>query len=473
MQDIEVPSFTSDTGMLSDDGGIHEDRAREESESKAQHQQQQPMSPAKAREERKKVLKLSVRKLRAIEDPETSLCRSVLINNTMKRIQAEMRSEKAAAAAATTRQFTPAANLEDVFSPAVPVPVQPLDAASESGSSSASSDTSSSCSSSDDEEEAATAAAVPEAAPATTTAAESTSSDDEDEIMSASDMKRRAKKRAAEKAATAAAAVGCSSSATTSKSSYEEPPEKRMTMMDSVAEDLLSEVYMPPSISTPYGDTVPDADHPQVPLPLRLEPSSWQSGSWQTTDNSSDSWSTSAGSVAGGNRSWSSATATTTSSDCWMTSRTSAWSSSVAAAGPVNTSSSFDWCSDESACDPWGTAQPTTVTTTTSSNTTITTTASPNSTATSEEMVAAGSPESLTNSSDSSSADFLTASAEQAATGVTPAVGGDSCNDGDQHLSCRHQSQYNGTGSVCSPGSDLQTGVFNRMLSSLVTSLES
>ena len=44
-------------------------------------------SPAKAREERKKVLKLSVRKLRAIEDPETSLCRSVLINNTMKRIQ--------------------------------------------------------------------------------------------------------------------------------------------------------------------------------------------------------------------------------------------------------------------------------------------------------------------------------------------------------------------------------------------------
>jgi len=46
------------------------------------------------KEERKKVLKMSVRKLKQIEDPETFLCRSVLINNTMKRIQAEIREEK-------------------------------------------------------------------------------------------------------------------------------------------------------------------------------------------------------------------------------------------------------------------------------------------------------------------------------------------------------------------------------------------
>ena len=46
------------------------------------------------KEERKKVLKMSVRKLKQIEDPETFLCRSVLINNTMKRIQAEIRDEK-------------------------------------------------------------------------------------------------------------------------------------------------------------------------------------------------------------------------------------------------------------------------------------------------------------------------------------------------------------------------------------------
>ena len=46
------------------------------------------------KEERKKVLKMSVRKLKQIEDPETFLCRSVLINNTMKRIQSEIREEK-------------------------------------------------------------------------------------------------------------------------------------------------------------------------------------------------------------------------------------------------------------------------------------------------------------------------------------------------------------------------------------------
>ena len=46
------------------------------------------------REDRKRVLKLSVRKLRDIDDPESFLCRSVLINNTMKRLQQEVREEK-------------------------------------------------------------------------------------------------------------------------------------------------------------------------------------------------------------------------------------------------------------------------------------------------------------------------------------------------------------------------------------------
>ena len=40
------------------------------------------------REERKKILKMCVKKLRSIDDPETFLCRSVLINNTLKQIQA-------------------------------------------------------------------------------------------------------------------------------------------------------------------------------------------------------------------------------------------------------------------------------------------------------------------------------------------------------------------------------------------------
>lgn len=46
------------------------------------------------KEERRKVLKLSMNKLKRIEDPESSLRRSVLINNTVKRLQREAREEK-------------------------------------------------------------------------------------------------------------------------------------------------------------------------------------------------------------------------------------------------------------------------------------------------------------------------------------------------------------------------------------------
>jgi len=42
-------------------------------------------------EERKKVLKICVSKLQTIHDPEAFLCRSVLINNTLRQIQAEHR----------------------------------------------------------------------------------------------------------------------------------------------------------------------------------------------------------------------------------------------------------------------------------------------------------------------------------------------------------------------------------------------
>ncbi|KAL3267351.1 hypothetical protein HHI36_011482 [Cryptolaemus montrouzieri] len=46
------------------------------------------------KEERRKVLKISMNKLKKIEDPEASLRRSVLINNTMKRLQQEAKDEK-------------------------------------------------------------------------------------------------------------------------------------------------------------------------------------------------------------------------------------------------------------------------------------------------------------------------------------------------------------------------------------------
>ncbi|CAB3384560.1 Hypothetical predicted protein [Cloeon dipterum] len=46
------------------------------------------------KEERRKVLKISISKFKRIEDHESSLRRSVLINNTMKRLQREAREEK-------------------------------------------------------------------------------------------------------------------------------------------------------------------------------------------------------------------------------------------------------------------------------------------------------------------------------------------------------------------------------------------
>ena len=52
-------------------------------------------TPKQRREERRRVLRLSVHKMRAVEDPEAFLRRSVLINNTMKRLQRELREEKA------------------------------------------------------------------------------------------------------------------------------------------------------------------------------------------------------------------------------------------------------------------------------------------------------------------------------------------------------------------------------------------
>ena len=53
-------------------------------------------SSARMRNQRKRVLKMSVRKLKDIDDPEVFLRRSVLVNNTMKRLQKEIKDERAA-----------------------------------------------------------------------------------------------------------------------------------------------------------------------------------------------------------------------------------------------------------------------------------------------------------------------------------------------------------------------------------------
>ncbi|XP_013390409.1 uncharacterized protein LOC106158847 [Lingula anatina] len=51
-------------------------------------------TPKQRRDEKKKIYKMSVQKLRQIDDPEKVLHRAVLINNTMKRMQKEIRDEK-------------------------------------------------------------------------------------------------------------------------------------------------------------------------------------------------------------------------------------------------------------------------------------------------------------------------------------------------------------------------------------------
>ncbi|XP_071161643.1 uncharacterized protein [Mytilus edulis] len=52
-------------------------------------------TPKERKEERRKVLKITVQKLKLIDDPEHFLRRSVLINNTLKKVQKEIRDEKA------------------------------------------------------------------------------------------------------------------------------------------------------------------------------------------------------------------------------------------------------------------------------------------------------------------------------------------------------------------------------------------
>ena len=54
--------------------------------------------------ERKRLLKLCVRKLQSIDDPETFLCRSVLINNTLKTLQTVQREARAKKEAKDARE---------------------------------------------------------------------------------------------------------------------------------------------------------------------------------------------------------------------------------------------------------------------------------------------------------------------------------------------------------------------------------
>ena len=55
---------------------VHEQQQQQQQQQPLRQQQQQPSYKSKAaREERKRVLKMSVRKLKEIDDPEVFLCR--------------------------------------------------------------------------------------------------------------------------------------------------------------------------------------------------------------------------------------------------------------------------------------------------------------------------------------------------------------------------------------------------------------
>ena len=64
----------------------------------------QPSLARQLGEERKRVLKICVYKLQTIQDPEAFLCRSVLINNTLRQIQEQHREGQRRARSKRARQ---------------------------------------------------------------------------------------------------------------------------------------------------------------------------------------------------------------------------------------------------------------------------------------------------------------------------------------------------------------------------------
>ncbi|XP_045178171.2 uncharacterized protein LOC123538267 [Mercenaria mercenaria] len=64
-------------------------------------------TPKERKDERKKILKISVKKIKQLDNPETYLRRTVLVNNTMKRLQTELRQQKRRTKKFTSSNRTP------------------------------------------------------------------------------------------------------------------------------------------------------------------------------------------------------------------------------------------------------------------------------------------------------------------------------------------------------------------------------
>lgn len=229
-------------------------------------------SKIRFKDERKKVLKVSVRKLKDIDDPEVFLRRSVLINNTTRRLQTEIRAEKVAKRAECGRSYSPSPysyfSIERIYREdselASQIGTNPEDlcahrahpclqgssdeSSSNSSSSSSSSSTSSnsSSSSSDEEEEPM-----------------SLSSDEtgEDEVQSASALIKRVK--------------------------HDEETINVVDNDDDATSDLLREVYMPPPIHPPQMITSLDEEDEPMPTTSTSSPATtpWSNASdWKEED---------------------------------------------------------------------------------------------------------------------------------------------------------------------------------------------
>lgn len=269
------------------------------------HASNSMLSNAKYRmkEERKKVLKMSVRKLKAIEDPEMFLCRSVLINNTMKRIQNDVREEKAAKRSSCHDQLL-AASVEAAksYSPS-PYSFYSIERAyreemdrMEANNGSSNNCNNVVCEGCERSRGGCTCHSIPVHADsqmdcpqveedASSTSSSSSSSSDEDE--------EEDKEEEEEEKET-----------TPSDSSTEQQQEEPTVSDCAVAEekqvannnenededDLLSEVYMPPPSMAPPPTLIDNLDDDELPVPLPLRTREEAKSTWTVTASSNNSW---------------------------------------------------------------------------------------------------------------------------------------------------------------------------------------
>lgn len=230
----------------------------------------------KFKEERKRILKLSVKKLRSIEDPEAFLSRSVLINNTLKRLQSEVREEKVHAKK-TLDTYSPSPYSFCSIEKAYREEMERLDNNGNTEQNSTSSfqlqgNDMASQPNHDEEHMFEADDEDSDTSESSRSSTESSSSDEESESSSES--------------MTPAAATAASSTTTAAEEEEEDAMQQAQVTSPSVEDDLLSEVYMPTPSMPPPPQMIASLDEddlsitskrtirPSTPVPWDLTPNS-------------------------------------------------------------------------------------------------------------------------------------------------------------------------------------------------------